>query len=382
MKEWQFCALLPNLRLKEPIGNEVMSMVSYEDTRLREIANADARLRVLLENFTDQFDRKRYPSAIISRLPAAPLPGGDLIDFRNVVAISCFVGGAQHWRPPMSTVFPIDHSDYFDLYPIFLPCNAKSALLTNSHAGIGMDTELEKFRGQTSPGLHNVDAGVPIADPFLLDTLLVEWNALYVDGRPVDNRVVGLFRSLQVAYHAAAMPAKNHASLHDFGISVSHWVSAMEILLHPEKGDVNERHVLNELSKYPWQALALRRTKKYLPSRRRNRECAFFSLFKGRSAKANFRTMPLNAVQILYHQLYKTRNDFVHGNDLVNAPHHSPLQNMKGPGWLEVAPLVFKAALSCFFNHYDNKTHIEDALTTILSLSPDMPGENQEPEMV
>jgi hypothetical protein len=177
--------------------------------------------------------------------------------------------------------------------------------------------------------------------------LMAEWNALYVDGRPVDNRVIGLFRSLQVAFHAAAMRSKNEASVHDFGISVSHWVSAMEILLHPEKGDVNERHVLNELSKYPWQACPL-----------------------------------LNTVQLLYHRLYKTRNDFIHGNDLSNALCHSPLENMKGPGWLEVAPLVFKAALSCFFGRYDSSTQFEAALTAVLTGSAKISRTDREPTVV
>jgi hypothetical protein len=352
MKTWNFCALLPNLCLKEAIGNDTMLTVPYDDIRLQKMAAADSRLCLFLEGFSDPFGRKRFPSAIISRLQTAPLPGDDVIDFRNAVATSCVVGGAQNSvlvQPPMSTVFPLGHSDYFELYPMFLPGDGKRAFLTSSYAGIGLDTELERFRGQTSPRLHNVEAGVPVVDSFLLDALMAAWKALYIDGRPVDNRVIGLFRSLQVAFHAAALLSKNEASMHDFGVSVSQWVSATEILLHPEKKDVRKRQVLDVLAGYPWQEPALRQTMKTLPATRHHN------------------AVLLNAAQVLFHQLCETRNDFVHGNDLHNAPHHYPLHDKTGPGWLVVAPLVYKVALSCFFGQYDNNVRFEEAFKAILN---------------
>jgi hypothetical protein len=69
--------------------------------------------------------------------------------------------------------------------------------------------------------------------------------------------------------------------------------------------------------------------------------------------------------------LYGTRNDFVHGNDISKAPYHSPFEDLQGPGWLIVTPLVFKAALSCFLDRYDNSSLFEDALTAVLNRSPD-----------
>ncbi len=353
---WQFCALLPNLCLKEAIGNDTMLMVPYGDMRLQKMAEADSRLCLLLEGFKDSFGRKRFPSAIISRVQTAPLPGEDLIDFRNAVAVSCIVGGAQHSilvQPPMSNVFPILNSDYFDIYPIFLPSEGKPAFLTSSYAGIGWDTDIEKFRGKTSPRLHNVDAAIPIADAFVLDRLMAAWRGMYVEGIPVDNHVIGLFRSLQVAFHAASMLSKNEASIHDFGVCVSQWVSAVEILLHPaNRGTINERRVLNVLGAYRWQTPALMQIHDTLSGR-------------GKTA------VPLNTVQALYHQLYKTRNDFVHGNDISSAPYHSPFEHLQGPGWLVVAPLVFKTALFCFFGRYDGDTEFEDALTAVLNLAQD-----------
>ena len=355
---WQFCALLPNLCMKEAIGNDTILVVPYGDTRLQKMADADSRLCLLLEGFKDSFGRKRFPSAIISRIQTAPLPGDDVIDFRNVVALSCVAGGAQFHilkQPSQDTAFSIRFSDYLEIYPMFLPGDEKWAFLTSSYAGPELNTELEKFRGQTSPALHNVEAAIPIIDQFLFDALMTEWSALYVEGRPVDNRVIGLFRSLQVAFHAAAMLSKNEASIHDFGVSVSQWVSAVEILLHAANGDsISERRVLDVLGAYPWQTPALMQIQDTLPA-------------SGRGKTA----VPLNTAQALYHQLYKTRNDFVHGNDISNAPYHSPFGNLHGPGWLAVAPLVFKTALFCFFRRYDGDTEFEDALTAVLNLAQD-----------
>ncbi len=353
---WQLCALLPNLCMKEAIGNDTMLMVPYGDTRLQKMAEADSRLCLLLEGFKDSFGRKRFPSAIISRIQTAPLPGDDVIDFRNVVALSCVAGGAQFHileQPPQDTAFSIRFSDYFEIYPMFLPSNKKRAFLTSSYAGSGLNTEVEKFCGQTSPALHNVEAAIPIIDQFLFDALMTEWSALYVEGRPVDNRVTGLFRSLQVAFHAAAMLSKNEASVHDLGISVSQWVSATEILLHSKINNIDKRKVAELLGGYPWREPALRKEMKSLP------------------AKGKLSAMPLNAVQLLCHQLYKTRNDFAHGNDISNAPYHSPFKHLQGSGWLVVAPLVFKTALSCFFGRFDENTEFEDALTAVLKRAQD-----------
>jgi len=351
MSGWHFRALVPNVRLQEAIGSHAIAMVPYGDERLRKMSDTDDRLRKLLEGFSDQFGRKRHPSAIISARTSAPLPGADLIDFRNVIALSCLVGGAQHTvlsQSPVSSVIPIVCCDYFDLYPMYLPGNGHEALLSSSYGGIGMDTDIRKFRGQTSPALHNVDAAVPIPDRFVLDTLMNEWTALYVDGRPAESRVLRVFRSLQVAYHAAAMPAKNGASLHDFGIAVSQWVSSMEVLLHPDKNKVDQVHVLKSLAKHRWIDPELTKQHWSLP---------------GSGSRAE---IPLNLVQHLCHQLYRTRHDFVHGNDLSNTPYHSPLENMQGPGWLLVAPLAFRAALSCCFDRYDPGGEFENALLAVL----------------
>ena len=41
-----------------------------------------------------------------------------------------------------------------------------------------------------------------------------------------------LFRALQVAYQASATPIKNQATIHDLGVGIALWVSALEVLVH------------------------------------------------------------------------------------------------------------------------------------------------------
>lgn len=175
MSDRHFRALVPNIRLQEAIGSEAIAMVPYDDLRLQKMADSDDRLRKLLDGFSDQFGRKRHPSAIISARSSAPLPGADLIDFRNAVAVSCIVGGAQcsvSVNPGVSAAGPVCLSDHFDLYPVFLPNDGKRAFLIDSHAGTGLETSIEDFRGQTSLRLHDVDAAIPAPDDYVIDALM------------------------------------------------------------------------------------------------------------------------------------------------------------------------------------------------------------------
>jgi len=55
-----------------------------------------------------------------------------------------------------------------------------------------------------------------------------------------------------MAYQASTMPFKNHSIIYDYGASASLWVSAFEILSHPQKGKANLLTVLDLIGKYDW----------------------------------------------------------------------------------------------------------------------------------
>jgi hypothetical protein len=66
----------------------------------------------------------------------------------------------------------------------------------------------------------------------------------------------------------------------------------------------------------------------------------------GRCPKKTIRA--INWTQRFYHELYKARNDFLHGNR-VAAGRLFPVRRSGGPTLLHCAPLIFKAALASVF---------------------------------
>ena len=79
-----------------------------------------------------------------------------------------------------------------------------------------------------------------------------------------------LFRSLNMAFRAAEMPAWNDITVYDVGRSVALWVSAFEILAHPgPEGDTSMRQVYELIERAPWCLQAS--------------TCADYEAFAGRS---------------------------------------------------------------------------------------------------
>ena len=136
-----------------------------------------------------------------------------------------------------------------------------------------------------------------------------------------------LFRSLEVACQAARVPAvgTRTPTIHDVGIGLALWVSAFEILSHPKEGDATRTTVLDLLETAAWKTSKLK-------ARR----------FKIWGPKKTIRRISL--VQKLYCELYRARNDFLHGNR-VTASKLFPLNKSGGPTLLHCAPLIYRAAL-------------------------------------
>ena len=164
-------------------------------------------------------------------------------------------------------------------------------------------------------------------DPGLLKRLLFAWRRVYVNGRERDT-FRRLFRSLEVAFHAAQQPADGLPSLSDVGNRLALWVSAFEVLFHPGgKGKINSRLVRKALRRVPWD-------KRQLTLRR---YCILHDKQRIRV------TLP----EKFYDDLYRARNQFLHGNPVTPAVlrykrslRHVPLQC--------IAPVLYNAALLSF----------------------------------
>jgi len=325
---WEFRFLLHNLELKEAFDSEFMAIVPNNDARLSRIIADVPAVASLIQNFADQFGKQRYPCALLIRkdAPGSTTSLDAIVSFRNIFALSCLLYAWPRTIKSINVFFPL-WSDFFDFYPVRLTRDP-NFLHILSPAANGAN-QPQTFRGQVSPGLPNPAHLKFKPDDRILPPLLHVWTREFGKAKPSGWKTRVLFRSLEIAYQAASVPTSNMSSIYDFGSRIGLWLSAFEVLVHPRKGDASFQTVVELLRAFPWHNPRLRRR--------------LFLVVKSRKRNK----MRVNLVQNLYGELYEARNDFLHGN-AVTASRLFPFRNKRRPSLTQVAPLVYKVALSCF----------------------------------
>lgn len=331
---WGIIFLLPNLGLRESVGNDNIAIVPDSDSRVVEIISSSELAKSFVNNFEDQFGRKMHPALLLihTDAPSNLRNIEAIVGFRNIFAISSIIKGHEHSLTSTFVAYPL-YSDYFDFYPISIS-RKKDGFITSSPSKLRFDNEAQKFRGQTSPGLANQGHINAEPDQQLFSLLEKIWKRRFVIKRTGEWQTTALFRSLEMAYQATTMPFKNHSTIYDFGSSASLWVSAFEILSHPPRGKANLKTVLDLLGKYEWSNKGVKR--------------------KAYQVKYRGQNLRVNLVQKLYKELYDTRNDFLHGNP-VKPSRLYPFKNRKVPSITKFAPLVYKVGLLSFFDQLKPK---------------------------
>jgi len=245
---WQILFLLPNLRLSKAIGNDRIAIAPHIDQRIVDIVSTCSVAKCLVENFEDQFGGKVNPALLLIRDNAPDFIRNieTIVGFRNIFALSIIIEGHEHSLTSTFVAHPL-YSDYFDFYPVTISRN-NDRLKIDSPSVLGVNDKAQDFKGQTAPGLADPGIASPANDLFV--QLEKVWRRRFISRRLGEWQTRALFRSLEMAYHATAMPLKNHSTLYDFGTSASLWVSAFEILSHPRKGKADLLSVLNLLGKY------------------------------------------------------------------------------------------------------------------------------------
>ena len=321
---WIILFVLPDLCVSKSIGDENIAIVPHDDFRIMEIVKQSLYAKAFVENFEDQFGRQHYPSFLISR-EGAPSHVKDidvLVGFRNIVALTTIIKGHEHSLKNTFMSFPL-YSDYFDFYPITISKD-DDGFLTQSPSILGFDDEQNNFTGQISPGLASPGHLTSDCSGHLFDLLQKVWQKHYLEKKLTKWPSRALFRSFEMAYQASAMPFKNHSTIYDYGASASLWVSAFEILSHPQKGNANLQTVLNLIEKYDWIHKDLKRR-------------AYAIDYRGEKRRVNLS-------QKLYKELYDTRNAFLHGNP-VKPNRLKPFKNKNAQPITRFAPLLYKVAL-------------------------------------
>lgn len=295
MDEWIPMFTLPNITVTQPIETDGVALVSTSDKRIAQINSDHRAFQTYLQSFKTEFGRSLAPSFVLVRQDAP-------MAFRGVEALAAFRDALSMSIVPLSWAkslrfgpggMGIHYSNWFSTYPWMLGKEYKH-LVSLTMATNGVD-DVNRLRGQSSPGLtpRHIDGG--LIDHVLLAELLKRWQQCFRATDP-DHEDVALFRSLNMANAAALMPAGVEVTTYDIGRCVSLWVSAFEIL-SPAKSlaylkayetlkkveyglcDLNSAH-------YEAHGFKIRPTKETLPC-------------------------------WIYGELYKARNDFLHGNPIT-----------------------------------------------------------------
>ena len=331
---WSIFFLLPNLVLSEPIGNQYIAIVPNDDKRVTAITDESSYAKSLVENFEDQFGSKAYPSLLIMKenTPDFLRDIEPIVGFRNCIALSTIMVGHEHFLTSTSSAYPL-YSDYFDLYPITLS-RKDDGYITRSPSVFGFDNEHQHFKGQTTPGLARFEHLMTKPNNDLFISLEKIWTRRFIRRKKNEWSTTALFRSLEMAYRAAAMPFQNHATIYDYGTGASLWVSALEILSHPRTGNANLLSVIKLIGGYKWENNKVKR----------------------RVYKVKYRRQyyQVNLVQKLYKELYDTRNAFLHGNP-VTPRRLRPFGNKNAHPITRFAPLIYKVALLSFLDQFEEK---------------------------
>jgi hypothetical protein len=325
---WDFAYLMPHVRFPEPIENNYLALVPPDDERLIAIARRCPAVRRLTNRFADQFRRPIEPSALLVRSDApASVDFHAVASFRNLIAVCSVIDGWCFQLKGGSAAYPL-WADYFDFYP-FTSTKDGGRLTARSVASIEIDGP-QKFSGQRAAHLPSADRLSFGTDALLLAPCLKQWERRFVK-RANGWGMKVLFRSLQIACQAARMPAVGTGSptIHDAGVGIALWVSAMEIVSHPRNANASLNTVVNLLGGADWIDSRLR-AKRY---------------------KLRYRdaTTSVNYSQRLYAELYRARNDFLHGNP-VTAGSLFPAKDRDQPLLLHCAPLLYRAALGSFLS--------------------------------
>jgi hypothetical protein len=339
---WEFVFLLHNLELKEAFESEFMVIVPDNDARIIKIIADVPAVASLVQNFTDQLGNQRHPCALIIRkdAPSNIRSLDAIVSFRNIFALSCLLYAWPRTIRSLNVFFPL-WSDFFDFYPISLTRDPN--FLHTSSPAVEAALLPKDFKGQTSPNLPNPNQISFQPDAETLSTLLGIWEKGFTGTVPLDWTMRVLFRSLEMAYQATSVPSNSRPTIYDFGSRIALWVSAFEVLVHPggEKGRANLEKVTNLLGQALW-------------SNRRLKQPKYPIKIQGKLTKVAL-------VLKLYGELYKARNDFLHGNQVA----HSRLFwfcNEYRRSFIEIAPLIYKVVLSCHFRQFQMERALEKAL--------------------
>ncbi len=324
---WTPIWALPNINLDEAVESEFFALVPNEDKRVRSIRREQPEFRKFIARFTDTFKNRIKPSLILRRAdaPERLLTGEAAASFRDLLVASMVPYAQARNIIYDNTLNRIAYSSFFWIYPWMTGRDDRDIYaVTPTLLAVH---EAQQFKGQSSPDLSPTTAIRSNFDEPLLQELLGRWNARYnVDEPSREN--IALFRSLNMANQASLFPGGVDATIHDFGRIAGLWVSSFEILVHPGGSDrVQLTNVLELLERVPWI----------------DKRCGH-RRYEVRIGKQIARK---NLACWLYREMYRCRNEFLHGNPVDIA---SLQIRQSGRGLIPFGAILYRLGLTSFLD--------------------------------
>jgi hypothetical protein len=328
---WTPVWAMPNVTLDEAIEASHAALVPCSDRRLCAIADRRPALKTFLGAFRDEFGTPVLPTVAMLRGDAPDSVRTDtaLGGFRDAVCVSAIVAG---WSMKSATR-AIIHSDAFDVYPWFPGLHGHLGTVTPAMIGIH---NVEELQGQSAPALGRRSLSTTDMDGPLLDALIVWWQCCFVDGDYCDKNL-RLFRSLEMARAASKMPGGSDATQYDVGRAVALWVSAFEILAHDGR-HADFARVLSLLDRVQWLRQPLK--------------------VQDRTVVYKRQSIQTNLAGVIYERLYRSRNDFLHGNPITDETLRVE-KSRKHVHWFAVP--LFRLALTASLNLRFSETLLDTA---------------------
>lgn len=321
--EWDILYILPNLVLNQSYGNEYISIVPFNSSRLQNILKYDKCLSTFIGNFFDHRQSRIKPSALIynKQLMNEQHLTEAASSFRNILAISVLpleCTAISYGRYPNSPTYR--WSDSFDFYPVTYN---EGRFFTNEPGYRSFSSKgLVNIYGHTTPHVYRPHSiNKILIDEEIYHTLSDCWRFHFIELMSTPN-LISLFRSLELANHALASPRRNNHSLYDLGVAVTLWVSAIETLVYPLFNEAKRKYVSQLLGSYIWS-----------DDRLNNKTWSYD-------------TYSQNLIQRAYYYLFDLRNLFSHG-DPVHLNMFRPYGRIN-LNLIDFAPILYRTVLYAY----------------------------------
>ena len=293
----KYVITIPSVDIPGYIAINDLVLIGSKDKRYKKIKSENKVLSKYLNSFRTSFNKKVHPSIIVRDESLPKVGAVHLSSFRNAIAVSSVIYSRVQ-SCLSNTPRGFYCTDLFDFCTVSVSSNGTDLSIKNAFE-LGIDS-VDRFSGQTSPAVVYTDNIHPLFDEELMLALLNLIEAKYKSKSDKEwrNRFI---RSLEMAYYALRAPFVHLGEKTDFGVPISLWVSAFEIIANPHVEKVGFKHVSSLIKAVPWKAKKLRE-KRYAP--------ITSSFAKKRPEERT--TLPVQ----IYGRLYQTRHMYLHGNPI------------------------------------------------------------------